>query len=80
MKATKGLGQRDVIRATKNCFIFDSQFFSKRSAESVMYVVAYIIDKFKTDTKGLCQDTIENMTKYCPGGSYLMLKINYVVD
>ena len=44
-----------------------------------MYVGAEMIGRFKTNTKGLCKDTIENMTNYWPGGSYLMLMINPLV-
>ena len=33
----------------------------------------------KTNTKVLCKEIIDNTTKDCLGGSYLMLKIKYVV-
>ena len=42
-------------------------------------VGAEIAGMVKTNTKILCKDTIENMTKKCPGGSCLVLKINSTV-
>ena len=44
-----------------------------------MGVGAEIIGKVKTNTKGLCRDTIKNITTYWQGGSYIMLKIKYMV-
>ena len=39
-----------------------------------MDVGAYFIDIFKTNTKVLCNNTIEILTKDCPGGSNLVLR------
>ena len=33
----------------------------------------------KTNTKGFCKETIENLTKDCTGGSYHVLRSNSVV-
>ena len=44
-----------------------------------MDVGAYFIDIFKTNTKVLCNNTIEILTKDCPGGSNLVLRRKYVV-
>ena len=44
-----------------------------------MDVGAEIFGMVKTDKKGLCKDTIYNPTKDWLGGSYLVLKINYLV-
>ena len=35
---------------------------------------AELIGMVKTNTKGLCKETIENLTKKWPGGSYLVLR------
>ena len=37
------------------------------------------IGMVKTNTKGFCKDTIENLTKDCPGGSKLVLRRNNMV-
>ena len=67
MEAKKGVGQRDLKRYTKDCFLFDSQFSSKRSEEAVMVVGADMIGMVRTNTKLFCKDTIYNMTKYWTG-------------
>ena len=33
----------------------------------------------KTSYKGSCMATLEKLTKYWPGGSYLVMKINPIV-
>ena len=38
-----------------------------------------IIGVVKTNTKGLCKDYIENITKDWPGVSYLVLKRSFTV-
>ena len=38
-----------------------------------------LIGMVKTNTKGFCKDTIEKLTKYWPGGSYLLLRSKPVV-
>ena len=44
-----------------------------------MDVGAGTIGVVKTNTIGLCEYTIDNMTKYWPGCSYLTLERNYTV-
>ena len=39
-----------------------------------------MIGMVKTNTKVLCKDTIENLTKDFPGGSYLVLERKSVVS
>ena len=50
MEAKKGVGQRDLKRYTKDYFLFDSQFGSKRSTEVVMDVVFDMIGMVKINT------------------------------
>ena len=75
-KSTKGIGQREMKGATEDCFLFDGCFSSYKSAESAMGFGADMIVMVKTNTKGFCKETIENLTKHCPGDSYLMLSID----
>ena len=74
MKATKGIGHRDIKGDTKDCFLFGSRFSSKELAEYVMGVGADSIGMVKTNTKGLCMYNIKKHTQDCPGGSYLVLR------
>ena len=48
MEETKGLGNRDVKGTTNYCFVFESWFASKRSAEAVMGVGEDMIGMVKT--------------------------------
>ena len=73
-EATNGIVQRDIKGANKDCFIFDSWFSSKKLSEAVMDVVTEMIGIVKTNKKVFCKDTINNITKYWPGGSYLVLR------
>ena len=57
-EATKGIGQRDIEGATKDCFIFGSWFFSKKLAEAVIDFGADMIGMVKNNTKGFCKETI----------------------
>ena len=79
MEASKGIGQKYRKGATKDCFLFDSWFSSKRLEESVMEVGAESIGIVKKKAKGLCKDTIKNIKNDWPGGSYLMLRIKPMV-
>ena len=65
--------------ATKDFFLFGSWFASKSLTESTMEVFVDIIGMIKTNTRGFCNDTIYNLTKYLPVGSYLVLNIKYMV-
>ena len=44
-----------------------------------MEVGAELIGMVKTNTKGLCKETIEKLTKDWPGGSYLVLRNKHMV-
>ena len=45
-----------------------------------MELVAELIGMVKTNTIGLCKQTIEKLTKYWPGGcSYLVLRSKHMV-
>ena len=44
-----------------------------------MDVVTEMVSMVKTNTKIFCKDIIENITKDCPGGSYLVLNRKFVV-
>ena len=68
-KRKKALGQSDIKGATKYCFIFGSLFASKRLDAYVMDVGTYIIGVVKTNTKGFCKNTINNMTNDWSAGS-----------
>ena len=74
MEATEGIGQKSIKGGTKDCFLIDSWFASKKAAESAMEVGADLIGMVKTNTKGFCKETIEKLTKDFPGGSYLVLR------
>ena len=74
MEATKGIGQKYRKGETKDCFIFDSWFSSKKAVEAAMEVGADLIGMMRTNTKGFCKDTIENLTKDWPVGSYPALR------
>ena len=64
---------------TKDCFIFDSWFSSKKSAEVAMEFGAELIGMVKTDSKVFCKETIVNLTKDWPGGSYLVLRSKHII-
>ena len=55
-------------------FIFDSWFSSNNSEESAMEVGADLIGMVKKNTKGFCKETIDKLTNYWPGSSYLVLR------
>ena len=66
MEATKVIGQNSIKGCTNDCFLFYSWFASKNTAESAMGVCAELIGMVKTNTKGLCKETIEKLTKAWP--------------
>ena len=59
---------------TKDFFLFDGWFSANKVAEATMELGAELIGMVKTNTKGLCKETIEKLTKNWPGGSYLVLR------
>ena len=75
-KLVRSEGQK---RSYRGVFLIDSWFCSKRSAEAVMDVGANMVGIVKINTKGFCKDTIENLKKYWPRCSYLVLKRKSVV-
>ena len=79
LEATKGISQNSIKGGTKYCFLFDSWFASKKAAEAAMGVGDELIGMVKKNTKGFYNDTIENLTKDCPGGSYLVLRSKPIV-
>ena len=79
MGAEKGLGHRNNKGATKDCFIFGIWFTLKRLAEAVMDVGAYMVGIVKTNKKGFCKYTIDNLKKYLTGGSCFVLNIKSMV-
>ena len=56
-EATKGIGQKYIKWGTKNCFLFDSWFASKKAAEAAMEVGAKVIGMAKTNTS-LCDPCV----------------------
>ena len=52
-EATKRIGKNYRNWVTKDCFIFDSQFSSKKATEAAMEVGAELIGTVKTNNKGL---------------------------
>ena len=66
-------------RCYEGCFLFESWYASKRLAEAAIYVGADKTVMVKTIKRGLCKDTIKNLEKYCPGGSYLVFNIKSTV-
>ena len=64
MEATKGLCQREIQGNTKDIFIFGHWIDSNRLAEAAVDVGDYMVGMVKTNKKGFCKETIENMTKY----------------
>ena len=59
---------------TKDCFLSDGWLSSKNSEEDAADVNAGMIGMVKTNKKVFCNETIENLTKYRTGGSYLVLR------
>ena len=63
MEATKGIGQKYRKQATEDYLLFDSWLYSKESTEYATEVGTKLVDMIKTNTKGLCKDKIDNLTK-----------------
>ena len=78
-KATKQIGQKYRKGGTKDCFLFDIQFYSKKPAEVAMEFFTKLIGMVNTNNKGFCKDNIEKLTKDWPGGSYLALSSKTMV-
>ena len=54
-------------------------FSSKKAEEAATEVGAKLIGMVNTNTKVFCKETIERLTKDCPGGSYLVLRSKSMV-
>ena len=63
MESTKGIGKKSIKGGTKDCFLFESWFSSKKASASVMAVVAELIGMVKTNIKGFCKETIDEITE-----------------
>ena len=74
MESTNGIGQKCRKGSTKDCFIFDSWFSSKKAVEAATEFGAKLIGVVKKNTKGFFRNNIEKLTKYWTGGSYLVLR------
>ena len=59
---------------TKDCFLFDNWFVSKKAAEAAMEVGANFIGMVKTNTKVFCKETIEKLTNNFLGVYYPMFR------
>ena len=53
MEATKGIGQKSKKEGTKDCFLFDNWFASKKAAEAKMELGAELIGMVKTNNNQL---------------------------
>ena len=58
MEATKGIGQKSIKGVTKDFFLFDSWFASKKAVEAAMEFGAKLIGMVKTNTKVFYKETI----------------------
>ena len=74
MEQTKGVLQRSLKGSTRDFFLFDSRFLSKKAAESVASNRVDSIGMVKTNTNVFYKDTIEGLTKNWSGVSYIVLR------
>ena len=51
---TKGLGERALKGSTRDCFLFDSWFLSKKAVEAAASIGVDFIGMVKNNTKGFC--------------------------
>ena len=79
MEESKGLGKRAVKVSTRDCFLFDSWFLSKKSAVSADSSGVDLIGMVKTNTKGFCKSMIEGLTDDWTDGSYIALSSKNIV-
>ena len=61
MGATKGVGHKSIKGLTKDCFLLDSWFTSKKAEEAAMELGAEFIGMVKKNTKGFCKEKIEKL-------------------
>ena len=55
MEVTNRIGQKYRKGVTKDCFLFDSWYSSKKAGEAVVEVGSKFIGMVKTNTKGFCK-------------------------
>ena len=79
MEATKGIGHNSRKGETKDCFLFESWLSSNKAAEATMEVGSEFIVMVKTNSKLLCKETVEKLTKDLPGVYYLVLRSKHIV-
>ena len=58
MEETKGLGQRALEGSTRDCFLLEGWFLSKKLEEEATSIGADFIGMVKTKTKIFCKATI----------------------
>ena len=68
-EAKKGLAQKENRGSIKHCLLFEICFNSKRQYEAEMDVGAEMVGTIKTNKKGFCKDTINNLKNDWLGGS-----------
>ena len=76
----KGVMSEEFRRCSQGLFYFGSWFDSKSSAEDGIHVGAEIIGVVKTTINIVKEYTTNKLTRYWPGGSYLILKNKFVVN
>ena len=70
----KGLGQRALKWSTRDFFLLESWFSSKKAADAYASIGVNLISMVEKNTKGFCKAKIEGSTKDWPGGSYIVLR------
>ena len=60
---------------SNDTYFADSWFSYIKTAEEAMAAGVDYYGPVKTSNKGFCLSTLENMMKYWPGGSYLVMKV-----
>ena len=79
IEETKGLGQRALKCSTRDFFLLNSWFLSKKKPEADTSTGVDLIGMVKSNTNIFFKATIEGSTKDWPRGSYTVLRINPIV-
>ena len=61
------------------CFLFDSWLSLKKSVESAVSIIIYLIGVVKINTKIFFKATIYGLMEDWPGGFYIVFRINPMV-
>ena len=80
MEEMKGMGQIYLNGSTRDFFLFDSWFLSKKTEGAASSIGVDFIGMVKTNTKQSCKAMIEGLTKYWPGRSYIVLRSKPIVQ